>query len=699
MVESVTIARLLVRIGADAGSFAKGLKNAEKILDKTAKNLQIIGTKMSVGLTAPLLAASGAALKFAMDAVESENLFEVSMGGMANAAREWSTEVGKALGLNSYELRRSVGEWNVLLTNMQLGEQQSFAMAKSLTQLAADMASFYNFTGGAAEASEKLRSIMAGETEVARRLGIDVSAAAVKTAAYTNGIAAQGTELTEQQKILARYQIVLRQTSNAQGDLARTLTSPTNQLRALKSQVEETAVQFGQALIPFLQASLPLVRDMADGASAVANAFQQMDEDTRAWVVGGAAVLASLGPLTGAFGIMTGAMSSVVGAGSRVARSLAASQKALIDQRLAVIASTVDYRDYAKVQGNLHNLTRRYHVEVSKISSAQYRTASSTANLAKGFTGLLGVGVPLTLMFYELSKNLLEITGWDKEITEFFGLAADAEQEWVDQLTENQDVYLQQLNLYNKLREKLGLTGDEYKITADHTAANVKLLTELLPKVQSLHRALFDQHAAQVQANQGMTDTIALQKQMKDLIAQQDGAIRSVIDRTREYYGVLTQGEVEQQISQLLADFRLLKAEGISTEQLVKGFKDRFAELGEVADDYIGLNMPWQFQAMYEAAKTGGDAFADQVTLLGTDLPKAGDVAMTALQGSIVAGITKAKEGVKAQTEEMDELLRRLASNEYTITVKAELDTEDLQRQQRDAGIKPQTGGGVPWGP
>lgn len=699
MAGETTIAKLLVRIGADAGSFSKGLKEAEKTLDKASKNLTSIGRSMSIGLTAPLLAASGAALKFAMDAVESENLFEVSMGGMAAAARKWSDDLSDSLGLNAYELRRSVGEWNVLLVNMKLNEDQAYSMSKSLVELSADMASFYNFTGGAAEAGEKLRSIMAGESEVARRLGIDISAAAVKTAAYAQGIAAQGAELTEAEKLLARYAIVMKQTSLAQGDLARTLDSPTNQLRILQEQVKQTAIQFGQALIPFVQASLPLMRDLSDYVRGAAEAFAAMDEDTKKWAVTGAGALLAVGPLSYAFGGLTGAMASVIRQGGALVKSSIVTTKSLKDERLAAIVADVAHMKLGTTKGNLVNLTRKYNVEVVNTSSAQRQLANTTRMSAGAMVQASAAVVGLGVLVYQLTRNVLELTGLDKELTEFFGLAADSEQEWVDQLTSNKDVYLQQLDLYNQLREKLGLTGTEWRITADNTLANVKALNELMPKAQAMHRQLIDQHAAQVRANEGTVDAIALGQRMREMIAAQDRATRDVIDRTREYYGVLTQSEVSDQVGQLLADFRLLKAEGISTEQITKAMKDRFAELGDVADDYIGLNLPYQFTAFVDAAKQGNQAFQDQVTLLGTDMPKAGDLAADALKGTLASSIVEAKETVKTQAKEMETILRALADGEYTIDVIARLDTEQLQRDMRDANLKPPTGGGVPWGP
>ena len=99
----------------------------------------------------------------AMDAVESENLFEVAMGSMAGDARKWSEETSKALGLNAYNVRKNVATYNSMLTSMGLTAQESLKISEGLTQLSYDMASFYNLKPE--DAFEKLKSGISGEAE------------------------------------------------------------------------------------------------------------------------------------------------------------------------------------------------------------------------------------------------------------------------------------------------------------------------------------------------------------------------------------------------------------------------------------------------------------------------------------------------------------------------------------------------------
>ena len=250
---------------------SKTFKSISRDAKQLGDSLSSIGSMATIGITLPLVGLGTAITRLAMNAVESENLFDVSMKGMAASARQWSEATSKSLGLNAYEVRRNVGMLNTMFTSMDLGEKSALDMSEGLTQLAYDMASFYNLKPD--EAFEKLRAGITGETEPLKRLGIVVNETTVKQWAFNNGLIAQGQELSEGQKVLARYGLIMQQTSDAQGDMARTIDSPANALRRMKSQFEEIAISAGQTFLPEVskalgwinQTGIPNVRAALDG--------------------------------------------------------------------------------------------------------------------------------------------------------------------------------------------------------------------------------------------------------------------------------------------------------------------------------------------------------------------------------------------------------------------------------------------------
>ena len=287
---------------------SQSLDKAGEKMKAVGEKMSTAGTKLSTAVTLPILGIGTAATKMAMDAVESENLFEVAMGSMAGDARKWSEETSKALGLNAFNVRKNVSVYNSMLTSMGLTGEESLKMSEGLTQLSYDMASFYNLKPE--EAFEKLKSGISGEAEPLKALGILVNDTTIKTYAYANGIAKQGEALTESQKVQARYGAIMEATKNAQGDLARTMDSPTNKIRAMKEQAQQIGIQFGQILIPILEKLIAVIKPLMDK-------FQGLSKEQQESIVKIALIVAAIGPIiliVGKVITIIGTLSSIISA-------------------------------------------------------------------------------------------------------------------------------------------------------------------------------------------------------------------------------------------------------------------------------------------------------------------------------------------------------------------------------------------------
>lgn len=285
---------------------SQSMDKAGEKMKAVGEKMSSVGSKLSTAVTLPILGIGTAATKMAMDAVESENLFEVAMGNMAGDARKWSEETSKALGLNAYNVRKNVATYNAMLTSMGLTGQESLKMSEGLTQLSYDMASFYNLKPE--EAFEKLKSGISGEAEPLKALGILVNDTTIKTYAYTNGIAKQGEEMTEAQKVQARYGAIMQATKNAQGDLGRTMDSPTNKIRIMKEQAQQIGIQFGQILIPILEKLMNVIKPLMDR-------FQGLSKEQQETIVKIGLVVAAIGPaimIIGKVISVAGTLSSVI---------------------------------------------------------------------------------------------------------------------------------------------------------------------------------------------------------------------------------------------------------------------------------------------------------------------------------------------------------------------------------------------------
>lgn len=169
--------------------------------------------------------------------IENMNLFNVSMGQFAKEAQNYAEQVGEIMGINPGEWMRNQGVFMTITDGFGVASDRAYIMSKNLTQLTYDLASFYNIS--TSDAFQKLESGISGELEPLRRLGYDLSVARLQQEAYNLGIDRSVTSMTQAEKAELRYYAIMTQVTNAQGDMARTLEAPANQLRILQAQVEQ----------------------------------------------------------------------------------------------------------------------------------------------------------------------------------------------------------------------------------------------------------------------------------------------------------------------------------------------------------------------------------------------------------------------------------------------------------------------------
>lgn len=206
---------------------------------------------------------------------ENMNLFTVAMGEYAESALEYGETVSEVLGIDLSDWIRNQGVFNTLLTGFGDTADRAALMSKNLTQLGYDLSSFFNIS--VEDSMQKLQSGISGELEPLRRLGYDLSQARLEAVALSLGIDKSVSSMTQAEKAELRYYAIMTQVTTAQGDLARTLEAPANQLRIMKAQVEMAGRAIGNIFIPALNAILPygiaVVQIIREIANAIASLF------------------------------------------------------------------------------------------------------------------------------------------------------------------------------------------------------------------------------------------------------------------------------------------------------------------------------------------------------------------------------------------------------------------------------------------
>ena len=189
------------------------------------------------------------------DFYEAANMFGVSMGDMTNEASGFIDKMEQLLGIDPSEAMNAMANIYSMTKSFGLAKEQAYTLSKSLTQLGYDLSSLKNIP--ISEAFTKIRSAMAGELEPMLQLGVDISQARLQQELLALGFNKQVSTLSQADKATLRYIAILKQTTDAQGDFARTLSSPANMIRVLKAQLSGLARDIGSLLYPALKSILP----------------------------------------------------------------------------------------------------------------------------------------------------------------------------------------------------------------------------------------------------------------------------------------------------------------------------------------------------------------------------------------------------------------------------------------------------------
>jgi hypothetical protein len=264
-----TIASVGVKLFTDARELEAGLAKAKVSTKSAETSLGATGPKIGqlwqAGFAvagAAIVGLAGKAIGAASDLGESVNKSKVIFEGASGSVLKFAEDASQ-IGLAKAQALEAAAGFGAMAQSAGIAEGASADMSIRLVQLAGDMASFNNQDPSVM--LEKLRSGLAGEAEPLRQFGVFISEARVKAEAFELGLAAVGEELTDAEKIQARYNIILEDTVKAQGDFSRTLgESLPNQMRVLSAETTNFFAELGQHLVPATLEFVKAGREVVD---------------------------------------------------------------------------------------------------------------------------------------------------------------------------------------------------------------------------------------------------------------------------------------------------------------------------------------------------------------------------------------------------------------------------------------------------
>lgn len=283
---------LASKIETVGNSFAKLPSNIQKVIaatdgatkasNKSAKSYLSLSNQLNgfirsaaklVSLKAIATYLGNAAEKF-NSYYEAANLFGVSMKGLTGEASTFINKMETLLGIDPTEAMNNMATIQGLTTSFGMASDKAYVLSKNLTQLGYDLASLKNIP--VAESFTKIQAAISGELEPIRRLGVDISNARLQQELLNLGYSQSVSTLSQADKAVLRYIAIMKQTTDAQGDFARTLSSPANMIRILQAQLNSLARAVGSLLYPALKSILPpliaaveLVKELVAGIASL----------------------------------------------------------------------------------------------------------------------------------------------------------------------------------------------------------------------------------------------------------------------------------------------------------------------------------------------------------------------------------------------------------------------------------------------
>ena len=253
---AITADELIVKIRADMSDLNKNLKKVEQQVGGTSQKVQRSFRRMGgafqtlVGAVVVRQAAQvGFALaKITSDAEDMRAKSEAVFGRFVGTVRKDLGEFANSANRSAVELEGMAAMIQDTFVPMGFARGEASKLSVQMTKLATDMASFNNAND--VEVMRALQSAIVGNHETMRQFGVVITQTTLNQELLNMGIQGGVKAATEQEKVQARLNIILKGTQDAQGDAIETSESLANKTRGLKADFETLAIQIGDSLMP-----------------------------------------------------------------------------------------------------------------------------------------------------------------------------------------------------------------------------------------------------------------------------------------------------------------------------------------------------------------------------------------------------------------------------------------------------------------
>ena len=268
---------VIINTQINTQGFGKGAQNLKSQFGSLGAATKKLGGIIAAAFSVKAIVSFGKeAIKLGSDLQEVQNVVDVTFSTMNDKVNEFARNAAMTAGLSETMAKRYAGTFGAMAKSFMFTEEEAYKISTTLTQMAGDIASFYNITQD--EAYTKLKSVFTGETESLKDLGVVMTQTALDDFALRKGLKKTTSQMTEQEKVALRYQFVLEQLNGASGDFLRTSDSWANQTRLLSLQFDTLKATVGQGLINALTPAIKFINEMIAKLQVLADRFLAFTE-------------------------------------------------------------------------------------------------------------------------------------------------------------------------------------------------------------------------------------------------------------------------------------------------------------------------------------------------------------------------------------------------------------------------------------
>lgn len=441
-----TIGDLVTRLSADARPMQKGLREARGDVNTFADNITtkvagVAAAFVSVGAVVQGLRAS---ISAASTLEETMNKFNVVFGESAAVMKTWGDTLASEVGRSQTQIAQFLSQSQDLFVPIGFEPGAAEEMSKQVTQLAIDLASFNEKAD--ADSFRDLQSALTGSSEVMLKYGVIVNEAAVKQELLNQGL--DPSKATNQQKVMARLNIIMAGTTAAQGDAIRSSGAFANQMKKLRGNLEDVAASIGSQLLPY-------ATKLVGVTAALAGSVGQ-------WVIHNQELVATL--------IRVGAnLTTIASSIGAVYATLILLPKAIssVAKSLTILQALTGPKGWVALAGGLAvaaGASALVDKAFEGIADQAVETVGANEQVAESINkvqaAIDNVDVQPLKELLPLSRQIIEGLDWNKLEDRLFSFSRDlAQGGFFDQFTTPKEGLNQQLAILEKLRDTYETLG------------------------------------------------------------------------------------------------------------------------------------------------------------------------------------------------------------------------------------------------